>query len=307
MSKRVLITGATGALGRVLVRRLRAEPERYTLHAPPRSGAPQALDLRDSGGLIAALERVRPHLILHLAATYRPDAQEAQALHVEAAATMLAWARRCPDPVRLLLVGSAAEYGLVAPHDNPIRETQPLRPVSLYGLSKARQSWLAEFHARQGVDVVVARPFNLIGPHLSERLFVGRLQRQIRELQRGERSHLELGSLTAVRDYLPLDEAVSQLLAIAEHGRSGGCYHVASGVPVRMRDLLQQQLERLHLDASIVIERADLSPRRGPDVPVIYADMRRTIALLQGLQRPESRSRLSPMAASAARRSESDG
>jgi GDP-4-dehydro-6-deoxy-D-mannose reductase len=77
-----------------------------------------------------------------------------------------------------------------------------------------------------------------------------------------------------------LDHAVNQLMAIAEHGSAGEVYHIASGTPVTMRELLARELARYGLRDSIVDEAAALSNRYGYDAPSIYADIGKTTALL---------------------------
>ena len=91
---------------------------------------------------------------------------------------------------------------------------------------------------------------------------------------------IEIGSLTAIRDYISTGDAATQLLAIATHGRSGEIYHVASGEPVSMREMLMRQLEKFKLDPSIVRESSGLSNHTGYDVPVIFADMTKTKQLM---------------------------
>jgi nucleoside-diphosphate-sugar epimerase len=91
---------------------------------------------------------------------------------------------------------------------------------------------------------------------------------------------IELGSLSATRDYVTTDEAAEQLLAIAEHAASGRVYHVASGIPITMRELLNRYLIINQLDASIVRESAALTNRTGYDVPAIYAHMTNTMRLM---------------------------
>jgi GDP-4-dehydro-6-deoxy-D-mannose reductase len=281
MNKRVLITGATGALGIALVNYLRAMPGCYTVFAPGRRDCDDSLDLRDGAQIAHAVDSTRPDLILHLAATFSNDFDEAYAVNVTATRHLLTAVEGCGQPVRTVLVGSAAEYGAVTVDESPINEDHVLRPVSVYGITKAWQTELAYLYASRGVDVVVARIFNLFGPHLSDRLFIGRLHKQIGELNRGERPLIEVGPLSAVRDYLPIDEAVTQLVAIADFGQAGSAYHVASGRPVTMRELLIRELSVHGLDESIVVEGAPLSNRRGYDVPSIYADISKTVALLK--------------------------
>lgn len=281
MSRRVLITGATGALGRELTSRLRAMSSDVILFTPKRMHTDDSLDLRDRGQIERTIKRTCPDLILHLAATFSNDFDEAYAVNVAASRHLLEAVEASGRRVRALLVGSAAEYGAVTPEENPISEDHVLHPVSVYGITKAWQTQLAYLHASRGIDVFVARIFNLVGPHLSEHLFVGRLHRQIDEIRRGERSLIEVGPLAAVRDYLSIDDAVTQLLAVADLGEAGKVYHVASGQPVTMRELLVRELAAHGLDESIVVEGAALTNRRGYDVPAIYADMTQTTALLK--------------------------
>lgn len=281
--KTVLVTGATGALGRAVIERLLKDVD-WRVIATSRHRHDECgfqLDVRNREQILAAIKITKPDLILHLAATFVNDFDDAYVMNVEAARHLLEVVRQSGLGTRVLLIGSAAEYGVVRPEDNPIREDRVLNPVSIYGLTKAWQTQLAGLYANRGVNVVVARIFNLDGPRLSERLFIGRLQKQIDEVLSGRRSVIELGPLTATRDYVSIDVAADQILAIAAHGESGRVYHVASGKPIKMRDLLIHYLAIHKLDVSIVQEAADLTNRIGYDVPVIYADVTNTMQLMK--------------------------
>lgn len=281
MSRRVLITGATGALGQALMTCLVANPSDLVVFAPSRSEDCDPLDLRHHDQIVRTIERIRPDLIMHLAATFSNDFDEAYAVNVNATRHILKAVEESALSTRVVLIGSAAEYGLVSVEENPIVEDRVLRPVSIYGMTKAWQTELAYLHALRGVSVVVARVFNLIGPGLSERLFIGRLRKQIEELRCGGRVRIEVGPLSAVRDYISINDAITQLQVIADYGEAGEVYHVASGQPVTMRELLTRELAAHGLDDSIVVEGANLSNRRGYDVPSIYADINKTTALLK--------------------------
>ncbi len=279
--KTVLVTGANGALGRVMTAQMANEG--YRVFAADRvvHGKDDIeLDVCDQKKVAGVIADTKPDLLVHLAAAFTDDFEAAYALNVEATRNILNQVKAETRPIRVVLIGSAAEYGFIRSEDNPIREDHLLTPLSIYGLTKAWQSQLAGFFASQGVDVIVARIFNLEGPDLSERLFVGRVQKQIREIQAGQRQNIEVGPLSAIRDYISLKDATRQLIAIAKHGQSGQIYHVASGNPVVMRDLLARTLARYGLNMSIVREAAVLSNRTGYDVPEIYADISRTKQLL---------------------------
>lgn len=281
--KTVLVTGATGALGQAVIAYLRNKGK-YQVTATSRHGDDEtifSLDVSNAEQFSAVINRTKPDLLLHLAATFVNDFDEAYAVNVDATRHLLDTVQKSGLAMRILLVGSAAEYGAIRPEENPIREDHALNPVSIYGLSKAWQTQLAGLYASQGMDVVVARVFNLDGKGLSERLFIGRLQKQIDEVLAGRKSVIELGPLSATRDYLTLDEAAEQIVAIAEHAVAGRVYHVASGNPITMRELLNHYLTLNQLDASIVQESAALTNRSGYDVPVIYADVTNTMQLMQ--------------------------
>lgn len=276
----VLVTGATGALGKAVTENL-SKRDGYKVVTTSRSGdaADFQLDITDEVKLSEIIDQVQPDVILQLAATFTHDFDDAYAINVEANRELLDIVQRSQNKIRVILIGSAAEYGLVQPDESPISENHALNPVSVYGLTKAWQSQLAIYYSKRGVDVVVARVFNLKGKELSEKLFIGRLQKQIDEVLSGNQSIIELGPLSATRDYISTEGAAQQIIAIVESGETGHIYHVASGKPVVMRDFLKDKLEENKLDISIVREAEEKSNRTGYDVPMIYADMQRTSQL----------------------------
>jgi GDP-4-dehydro-6-deoxy-D-mannose reductase len=281
--KTVLVTGSAGALGRAVIECLRKN-ELWRVVVTSRRCLDECdfqLDVCNREQIFSIIQSTKPDLVLHLAATFANDIDIAYAVNVEGTRHLLEAVQQTGFRSRVLLIGSAAEYGAVRPEENPVRENRVLNPVSIYGLTKAWQSQLAGLYASCGMDVVVARVFNLDGPGLSENLFVGRLQKQISEVLTGQKTAIELGPLAAIRDYIPIDEAADQILAIAAYGDSGRFYHVASGNPVKMRDMLIRYLAINKLDVSIVHEAPNLSNRIGYDVPVIYADIVSTLQLMR--------------------------
>lgn len=281
--KTVLVTGATGALGLTVVARFRRDDNWRVLatsrHCHDKDSS--QLDVLNREQIFSAISDNSPDLVVHLAATFSNDFDDAYAINVNAARHLLDAVQQFQSRTRTLLIGSAAEYGVVRPEENPIRVNRVLNPVSIYGLTKAWQTQLAGLYARSGVDVVVARIFNLEGPMLSERLFVGRLQKQIDDVLAGRKSVIELGPLTAIRDYVTTTEAAEQLFSVAVHGKTGCVYHIASGNPVTMREILIRYLTTHKIDVEVVHEASELTNRSGYDVPIIYADMRETMRLMK--------------------------
>lgn len=279
----ILITGSTGGFGRLFsdwAERNMAEEVMLSGRAALSRARYVPCNLERPEEIRALIAQVRPRLVFHFAGSFANDYERDYAVNTYSAKCIFDTLLAERLSTRVVLFGSAAEYGVVAPEENPIRESHVLRPVSIYGMTKAYQTQMAYYYAHNhNIDVVVARVFNLRVPGLSERLFFGRVERMIEQVQRGEIDVIELGSLESVRDYVAGDEAIRQVNLIAERGRPGEVYHVGSGQPLRMRDLLDQMLSEAGLDWSAVRTRKGDGSRIGYDVPAIFADMSRACAL----------------------------
>lgn len=279
----VLVTGSSGCLGRLVTASLRSRGD-ATVWTSSRNESGDLhhvrCDLMDPEAIDRLVEATQPDLVFHLAGSYSGDHAVDLAINAGSARHLLDAARRRTLRPRTVLIGSAAEYGIVERGENPVSEARVLRPVSLYGVTKAYQTLLAGMYACQhDADVIVARLFNLKASGMSERLFVGRVERLIEQVRRGERDSIEVGSLSAERDYLDGAEAVGLLLLIADRGIAGEIYNVGSGRPVQMRNLLARMLADAGLGMGIVREESPTADRRGYDVPVIYADLSKTLRL----------------------------
>lgn len=280
-----VVTGASGAFGRVLCRALRAEGVEVVAVARRADAANGVTpcEVTDAAAVRALVRGARPETIFHLAGSFANHYEVDYEVNARSARHLLEAVEAEGLQCRVVLMGSAAEYGVVHPEENPLQEDRPLRPVSIYGLTKAIQTLSAGYfaHARR-LDVVVARMFNLLAPGLSERLFVGRVERLIEDYRAGRSALIPVGNLGARRDYVDAADAVAQVRAIAAHGESGGAYHVASGTAVSMRELLDRMLDAAGVPREAVREAVPgAGGRGGYDVPVIYADMRRTFALME--------------------------
>ncbi len=264
---KVLVTGAAGGLGRLVCARL-ADDRAVELFRTDRmpSDAPGHLpcDITDPAAVTALLGRTRPERIYHLAGSATGEYERDRAVNADGA-RFLCEAVRAPGlRSRIVVIGSAAEYGLIAPAENPVPESRALRPATVYGLTKAIQTQIASFYAAQHeVDVVVARLFNLLAPGLADHLFVGRAERLIARFRRGEIATLEFGNLASARDYVEGDAAVDQLALIAAKGARGEVYHVASGRAIVMRDLLARLLREAGIDPAVVREAPHAADAHG--------------------------------------------
>ena len=272
----VLVLGSLGFTGRNLCDRLRKEQGIEVVGVDCLSNGRDGdcvCDLRDFGAVMELLSKVKPDQIYNVAGSISNNYEECYASNVVITKNILDVMESIKLMGRVLLVGSAAECGLVSADDLPVKETQTPNPVSIYGLTKVYQSVLMRTYRNlYDLDIVMVRPFNLIGEGISESLFPGRLQRSIGDLQSGKIKRIKTGSLNARRDYIPIDDALVYYQLVMDKGITGETYNVGSGRSVLLRDLLRGLLSKEGLDMSVVDEMP-VQEKNKLDVPDIYGDI----------------------------------
>ncbi|MDX6769821.1 MAG: GDP-mannose 4,6-dehydratase [Elusimicrobiota bacterium] len=262
---RVLLTGAGGFLAGPLAQRLRGRRPFLSRH--------RDLDLSDAASARALVRDARPSLVFHLAGRTRPGSWEDYwKSHATATVNLLEALSSEGRPVKVVLVGSAAEYG-AAGGRRVVREDAPLEPLSLYGASKLAQTLAALSYNRGPVSVVVARLFNVLGPGTPDNLAPGAFARQVAAIEAGRQPpELLVGDLSPRRDYLDARDAAEALLALGARGRGGECYNVGAGRSTSMRAVLDGLLAA---STAAVAVRVDPARLRKAEVQDLAADARK--------------------------------
>ena len=283
---RVLITGLGGFVGRHLGRLL-AETgggEVYGSVVEMELGGELPLpaeqiytcDLLDEKAVTNLINTVRPRQIYHIAGIAEvgrswDDPGPAYRVNVLGQLNLLqAVVAICPDS-RVLVVGSAGEYGLVRQSDCPIGEDHPLRPADPYGVSKAAQDLMGQqYHLGYGTDVVRTRSFNHIGPAQSTGFLVGRVARLVAEVEKGQRAPVaHFGDLSARRDFTDVRDVARAYQLLMERGTAGEAYNVCSGRAVPVAEVVQMALAL----GKVPIEfRLDPGRERPTDLPLLLGD-----------------------------------
>lgn len=279
----ILVTGANGGLGKSLFPLIQSRYKDSEVIKTSRNGeAGYSCDLSDPAQVESLVQSIKPNLIFHLAASFTGEYETDVKANVQGFKHICDALINQQLKAKLIVFGSAAEYGMVQPEENPISEDHALNPVSVYGLTKSMQTEQARYYAKNSaLEIIVARLFNLAIPGLSTRLFYGRAENLIQQFINGQIHALEFGNLDSVRDYIGLNEAAKQIFAIADFGQSGEVYHVGSGKPITIRSILYSMLEQNDLPKDIIAETtSEVIGRKGFDVPVIYADVTKTRKLL---------------------------
>ena len=256
MSQTVLITGIAGFCGSYLAEWLAAQGCRVVgldvaadaaarLRALGVEAECHALDLADEAGLRRLLAAVQPQQVYHLAALTNPSApyQTLYEVNVYGTIRLLQAVAAAAADATVLVAGSSAEYGPTRPDENPIDETQALRPITHYAVSKATQGLLAGMMAASGLKVVRTRSFNIIGPRQGPQFVTSAFARQIAAVERGRAEPMiEVGNLAAVRDFIDVRDVVRAYALAASAGRAGEIYNVCSGVGHSIQSLLDDLL-----------------------------------------------------------------
>jgi GDP-4-dehydro-6-deoxy-D-mannose reductase len=251
---RALVTGSTGLCGRALVQHLRAAGVGVDrVSAREASDGVECVDFEDAGTLAQLLGRLRPRFIFHLsgALSAADPAELIKANCLDAAALIEAILASGID-TRLLVVGSAAEYGPLEVAQLPAREEQICRPRTAYGAAKLAQTRLALARAA-AVPVVVARPSNIVGAGMPESLALGRFAARLAALEQQEApAVLEVGDLSAVRDFIDVaDVADLYWQLINSPAAFGQVVNVATGRGVTMANALELLIEAFGIEVSV--------------------------------------------------------
>lgn len=248
--RRALVTGATGFLGRHLLRELSARGvEAWSLGRQlPASFAPThhlALpDPADAAAIGDALRRAAPDAVFHLAGTATGALPAMYAANTLFGAELLAAAAAQPSPPRIFLAGSAAEYGPLPEAALPVTEATPAQPRDGYGISKLAQTLHGLAAAERGVGVVVGRLFNVIGSGMPTHLALGSFAAQLRRLG-PQGGVLETGDLDVERDFVEADEAVRLMLDLVARPDVTGVVNICAGRPTSLRALLDTLLRQV--------------------------------------------------------------
>lgn len=283
-----LITGAAGFVGKHLIDCLQGAGGEVAATRLP-SEVLEAdlpvyeLDILNPDAVKELLRSFRPDCVFHLAAqssvvlSWKHPSLTID-VNIKGAVHLLEAAREAANPPRVLLIGSSEEYGQVSPDRLPVNEETPLHPDNIYAGSKVMQGMLGQLYAHAyGLETVIVRAFNHIGPGQSDAFALSSFCRQVAMIEAGLSAPvISVGNLEAKRDFTDVRDIVEAYRILAEKGQSGQVYNVGSGKATSISDALKLILSLSKAD--ICVEQ-DLSRMRPSDVPVIEADVSRLFAL----------------------------
>lgn len=246
---RVLITGASGILGRALTAAYVARgAEVHTAQRRPVADAHagsrhHALDVRDQAAVTALIAHAAPDLVIHLAGELTSDAEAAarasmRGINVGGTGNVLAAVARQPSPAAVITASSERAYG---PSGGRIlTEADALTGLDAYGATKAEADRMTRDAAAGGLRAAVLRLSNTYGPGDPNATRI--VPCVTRSLVTGRPLRLRSPGM-AQRDFLYIDDAAAAYLAVADRlldqpeGVSGMAFNVGTGVGTTVLEL----------------------------------------------------------------------
>ncbi len=287
---RTLITGITGLAGSHLAQHLlrhsdaqvhgtiRWRSNRENIAGFERELILHECDLKDPYAVLRLLQQVRPQRIFHLAsqsnvASSWNSPRETLINNITAQLNLFEAVRQEKiEDLRIHVSGSSEEYGLVHENELPVRETNPLRPLSPYAVSKVTQDTLAyQYHQSFGLYIVRTRSFNHTGPGQSDVFVASNFAKQIVEVEMGLREPvIRVGNLEAQRDFTDIRDVVRAYALALDQCKPGEVYNIGSGKAHSIKQLLAVLLGMSRI---IIQVEQDPSRMRPSDIPKLVGDM----------------------------------
>lgn len=256
---RALVIGADGFAGRWLVKHLQATGDTVVAHVGPRFRPPlegvehvEQVDVRDEQGIASLVETAHPESVYYLAGVSsqeeREDVGAAVGISVIGSMNVLMVCARLERRPRLLFVSTGYVYRA---GPDPLDERSLIEPATIYAAAKlAAERGLLAVGPVAGVDVVIARPFNHIGPGQSESFLVPTMARQVVSGD-GQTREIQVADASVVRDFTDVRDVVTAYRLLIERAPAWSVHNVASGIGISVERLAMEIGRAIGVDAFV--------------------------------------------------------
>ncbi len=285
-SKKALITGIAGFAGSHLAEALLEKNISVFGFYHPRHSIDNLQEIKDKITLVACdlldekkvkkeIEHLSPDYVFHLAAFSSPaqsfkNPQETLKNNIVGQINLLEALVSAKSKAKILIIGSADEYGYVDPKQLPVKEDAPLLPTSPYAVSKVAQDLLGlQYFINQKLSIVRVRPFNHIGPRQAPVFVIASFASQIAQCEAKGGGTIKVGNLNASRDFTDARDMVKAYILALDKGELGDVYNLGSGHAVKISEVLKLMLKMAKVKIQIKVDKTRLHSH---DIKVIYCD-----------------------------------
>ena len=244
--KNYLILGASSSIAQYFIKRLKSEGhEIFTLSSS--KGTKRVYDLNSIQNKI---NESKPKVIINFAGTFINDYSKSYNVNVLITKNLFDAAVSAKCKGKLILIGSAAEYGIQEKYYENCLE----KPRSIYGLTKLMQHSLFQYYVNIfPINANYIRLFNVISDNLSEKLFIGNFTKQVKLVLDGITKEIKLGNLDSYRDYLLIDDIYTGFMKVIENGDRGEIYNLGMGKAMLLDEFVKKVLSILSLQVKLII------------------------------------------------------
>lgn len=233
------------------------------------------IDILNKEMVLNLLKEIQPDYIVNLAAVSSVKLswempQKTFEVNVNGTINILESLKDLKLESRVLLIGSSEQYGKID-YSKPVKEESELNALNPYGISKATQEKIASMYVKAyGLDIMMVRAFNHIGPGQGLGFVVPDFSAQLVEIERGNlNSVINVGNLSAERDFTDVRDIVRGYRFILEKGRKGEIYNIGSGKTISIENILNKLVSNCNIKVDINV---DTTKFRTVDTPKIECD-----------------------------------
>ena len=233
-------------------------------------------DIKDAYSMQKTIDEVEPDYIFHLAAqSFVPTSWKAPSetvgTNILGTLNLFEALRNSNSEPRIQVAGSSEEYGMVFPNELPIKETNPLRPLSPYAVSKVATDLLGyQYHQSYGLKIVRTRAFNHTGPRRGEPFVTSNFAKQVAEIETGlKQPVIHVGNLNAQRDFTDVRDIVNAYWLSVQKCELGEVYNICTGVARKIQSVLDLLMSMT--DVKIEVKH-DPERMRPSDVEILLCD-----------------------------------
>jgi GDP-4-dehydro-6-deoxy-D-mannose reductase len=164
---------------------------------------------------------------------------------------------------RILSIGSSEEYGNIKDEKLPLKEEHPLNPISPYAVARVSQELLSKVFVKgYGLDIVLTRSFNHIGPTQKDIFVVASFAKQLTKIKKSncKEGNLITGDVSIIRDFSDVRDVVSAYYLLLHDGIKGEVYNVCSGKGISLREVISIMEGILNMKVTITVDEKFIRP-----------------------------------------------